>query len=143
MTTRYTSTPVLRIFDLREFPFVLMRNETIEDGYAARWEDEMQTLLRIGMPFVMIFPAGRPEEGHEDRKQRGLWLKQNREALAAICRALISIEPDPAEREAALERAPGIERAFGVPVEVAATLDEARRIALNRMTGAAEGSLVA
>ncbi|WP_186145797.1 hypothetical protein [Burkholderia gladioli] len=136
MTTRTTSTPALRIFDLREFPFVLMRNETIEDGYAACWEDEMQTLLRIGMPFVMIFPAGRPEEGHEDRKQRGLWLKQNREALAAICRALISIEPEP------LERAPGIERAFGVPVEVAATLDEARRIALNRMTGAAEGSLV-
>ncbi len=131
------STPALAVFDVREFPFVMVRNEAIEPGYAARWAADMNTLLRVGTPFVMIFPPGRPDEDHEDRKQRGLWLKQHRDVLAAVCRALVSVEPDAEQRAAALDAAPGIEKAFGVPVEVAATLEEARRVALRRMTRSA------
>ncbi|MBI0328016.1 hypothetical protein [Burkholderia plantarii] len=128
------SQPVLSVFDVTELPFVVVRNEAIVSGYAPRWIDDMQMLLRIGTPFVMIFPAGRPEETHEDRKQRGLWLKENRDALAAVCRALITIEPDASERAAAQATAPGIEKAFGVPVDVVASPDEARQVARRRMT---------
>jgi hypothetical protein len=84
----------------------------------------------------MIFPPARPDEAHDDRKQRGKWLKENRAALAAVCRALITVEPDPKERDAAVANGAGIEKAFGVPFDVAASLDEARQAGRRRLTGA-------
>lgn len=127
----------LAVFDVTDFPLVVVRNDAIaSDGYAQRWLDDMDALLRHGEPFVMIFPPARPDEAHDDRKQRGKWLKENRAALAAVCRALITVEPDPKERDAAVANGAGIEKAFGVPFDVAASLDDARQAGRRRLTGA-------
>ncbi|MCA7904108.1 hypothetical protein LGM39_32580 [Burkholderia cepacia] len=127
----------LAVFDVAEFPFVVVRNDAIASaGYAQRWLDDMHALMRYGEPFVMIFPPARPDEAHDDRKERGMWLKQNRAALAAVCRALITIEPDPAEREAAIANASGIEKAFGIPFDVTASLDDARQAGRRRLAEA-------
>ncbi|KGB99677.1 hypothetical protein DM43_3660 [Burkholderia cepacia] len=127
----------LAVFDVAEFPLVVVRNDAIASrGYAQRWLDDMHALMRHGEPFVMIFPPARPDEPHDDRKERGMWLKQNRAALAAVCRALVSVEPDPNEREAAIANASGIEKAFGIPFDVAASLDDAKQAGRRRLTEA-------
>ncbi|KEZ05841.1 hypothetical protein GQ57_10520 [Burkholderia sp. MSh2] len=124
----------LAVFDVTEFPLVVVRNDAIASaGYAQRWLDDMHTLMQHGEPFVMIFPPARPDETHDDRKERGMWLKQNRAALATVCRALVSIEPDPAEREAAVANASGIEKAFGIPFDVTASLDDAKQAGRRRL----------
>jgi hypothetical protein len=127
----------LAVLDATEFPFVVVRNDAIASArYAQRWLDDMHALIRHGEPFVMIFPPGRPDEAHDDRKERGVWLKQNRTALAAVCRALITIEPDSAEREAALANASRIEKAFDIPFDVTASLDDAKRAGKRRLAEA-------
>lgn len=86
------------IHDVSDFPIVRFRPETAVAGYAPLWENDMDALLRHGEPFVLLFEEERSDEAHIDRKRRGLWLKHNKVALAAICRGLVSIEADAQER---------------------------------------------
>ncbi|ASL41998.1 hypothetical protein bAD24_I00820 [Burkholderia sp. AD24] len=116
------------VFDLSEFPLVIARNDAIAPGYAVTWEQDMNVLLKSDEPFVLLFISPRPEETHEDRKHRGLWLKTNRDALSQVCRALITVEPDEREREESKAGAAAISKAFGIPLEAVATLDDARKI---------------
>ncbi len=82
------------IHDVSAFPIVRSRADAIEPGYAARWEREMDVLLTHGECFVVVFPEPRTEETHEDRKRRGIWLKQHKEALGRLCLSLIAVEPE-------------------------------------------------
>ena len=113
------------IHDVSDFPIVRFRPETAIAGYAPLWENEMDTLLRHGLPFVMLFEQQRSEEAQIDRKRRGLWLKHPKLALAAICRGLVSIESDPEKRAQMQQMAAGAMKAFGILQAVAATRDEA------------------
>ncbi len=92
---------------------------------AARWEREMQALVAYGAAFVLVHPQARAEEAHEDRKRRGLWLKQHKQALGACCRAVISVEPDDARRAALAAQSAMAEKAFGIPMRMAATVEQA------------------
>lgn len=116
------------VFDMSEFPLIVARNEAIAPGYASAWEQDMNTLLESDTPFVLLFVSPRPEETHDDRKQRGMWLKTNRDPLAKVCKALITVEPDEREREESKAGAAAISKAFGIPLEAVATLDDARKI---------------
>jgi hypothetical protein len=112
------------LHDVSRFPLVLARGDT-SPGYAAQWEREIQAFVAHGKPFVLIHSLARAEETHEDRKRRGLWLKQNKQALGAACKALISVETDAVRRTALATQSVMAEKAFGIPMRTAATLQEA------------------
>lgn len=113
------------IHDVSDFPIVRFRPETAVAGYAPLWENDMDALLRHGEPFVLLFEEERNEEAHVDRKRRGLWLKHNKVALAAICRGLVSVEGDAQKRVQMQAMAAGAMKAFGILQEVAATREQA------------------
>lgn len=112
------------LHDVSRFPLVLANGDA-SPGYAVQWEREMQALAAHGKTFVLIHFQAHAEETHEDRKRRGLWLKQNKKALGTVCKALIRVEPDAARRTALAIKSAMAERAFGIPMRAAATLQQA------------------
>ncbi|MEO3715583.1 hypothetical protein [Roseateles flavus] len=118
------------VFDITAFPIITMRNEAIAPGYTVQWEAELNALTAQPQPFVLLFPAGRPEqEGQEDGKRRMIWFKANRRRLTSVCKGLISVEPDEGERRQAHARAGELAAFFGLPVETTSTIDEAQALA--------------
>lgn len=91
--------------------------------------------MREGAPFVVVYVSLDADETHEDRKHRAVWLKQNKAALGAACKALISVEPDPERRARVAEQGETVVKAFGIPHEAVASLDEAVTLAA-RLTDA-------
>lgn len=69
------------LHDVSRLPLVLAKGAT-SPGYAAQWERAMQAFVAHGEAFLLIHPRARAEDAHEDRKRRGLWLKQNKHACA-------------------------------------------------------------
>ncbi len=119
-----------RIHDVRRYPLCLFNSAQALDGYAPQWEAEMEALLAAGQPFTIAYVELDPAESHEDRKHRGLWLKRNKERLGRLCKAQISVEPDEARRAAASKQGELAAKAFGIPHEAVASLEEA--VALTR-----------
>lgn len=119
-----------RIHDVRRFPLCLFDPTHAQPGYAAQWQTEMEALLAAGQPFTIAYIELDPAETHEDRKQRGLWLKHNKARLGLLCRAQISVEPDAARRAEASRQGALAAKAFDIPHEAVATLEEA--VALTR-----------
>lgn len=117
------------VHDLHAFPLVWSRSRAIEPGYAPQWAREMDALLEKAQPFVIVFEEGQPEESHEDRKTRGLWLKRNKALLGTICRAVIAIEPDAVRRIALKAQSALASRAFSVAMEVVASREDAEALA--------------
>ncbi len=114
------------LYDIQQFPLVTMRNQAVVPGYAPQWEQELNRLIAQPLPFVIIFPPDRPDtENSEDRKRRMRWFKAHREAFGKACRALISVQPDPAEREQQRAHANEILHFFGTPLASVASLAEA------------------
>ncbi|MCJ2095238.1 GntR family transcriptional regulator [Methylobacterium sp. J-072] len=126
------------LHDVSTFPIVRLRNEAASSpGHAPTWCAEMDRLLASQTPFALIYPARRTDEPHDDRVARGLWLKRNKAALAARCRALIVVEPDPDRRQALEAAFPSLIRAFGTPQAACATDRDA--VSLARQVLGAEG----
>lgn len=119
-----------KIHDISRFPLCVFDQEAARAGYAPQWEAEMLALLRHGQPFSVAYVELRADESTEDRRHRAVWLKQNKERLARYCKALISVEPDAGRREQAAQHGEVAVKAFGIPHEAVATLDEA--VALTR-----------
>jgi hypothetical protein len=117
------------VHDLHAFPLVWSRRLAIEPGYASQWAREMDALLEQAQPFVIAFEEGQPEESHEDRKTRGLWLKRNKALLGTVCRAVIAIEPDAVRRTALKAQSALASRAFSVAMEVVASREDAQALA--------------
>ncbi|WP_087721548.1 hypothetical protein [Pandoraea sp. PE-S2T-3] len=113
------------IHDIRELPFVLFNQHAAEPGYARQWEAEMAALVNNGEPFVVVYDQLKGDESHEDRKQRAVWLKHNKAALAEVCKALVSIEPDDAQRAMVKAMGETAVKAFGIAHEAVATREEA------------------
>ena len=126
------------VHDVSHFPIVHLRPGAAQPGYAEPWEKEMNILLTSDTPFVVIFPANGTEETHEDRKRRGIWLKKNKKALGRACLSLITIEPDSFKRVALKAQALMAVKAFGVPIEVFTTPEEASSRAKLLITTAIE-----
>lgn len=114
--------------DVSDYPLVRFTGDTAQPGYAKPWCEEMDRLVDSARPFVLIYPPGERAEAHEDRVNRGGWLKRNKAALADRCLALIVIEPD-ASRRAELEAMfPNLVRAFGTPQAARASVAEAEAL---------------
>lgn len=117
------------VHDVSGFPLIRLRPDRMEPGFASQWEIEMDALLLKGRPFVIVFPALRTKESHEDRKRRGIWLKRNKQVLGGLCLCLISVEPDGLKRIALKAQAAMAKKAFGIPAEVVAADREAEVLA--------------
>ncbi|WP_372018667.1 GntR family transcriptional regulator [Tistrella mobilis] len=123
------------VHDMSAFPLVRARPDAVRPGYAVAWEEEMQALLDRGTPFVVIFSGPQPEETHEDRRRRALWLKRSREVLGLICKGMIVVEESRSRRLVMEAQALMAEKAFGVPARVVASeagVEEAARDLLAR-----------
>ncbi|PMQ03579.1 hypothetical protein DyAD56_18760 [Dyella sp. AD56] len=123
------------IHDLTSFPLVRMKDGAAMPGYAAQWAKEMDALLSLSRPFVMLHGSSEGGEAHEDRKGRGLWLKRHKEELGRYCLAMIGIEADPLKRQAMKAMSAMATKAFGTPTYVVESDDEAVELA-NRLLGA-------
>jgi hypothetical protein len=134
MSTQTSS--VFALHDVHDFPFVRTTALERAPGSGVPWQAEMQALLARSQPFVIFYPSfhtgeapamdeGTQAQLHQDRKVRVLWLKQYRQQLAAFCKGLITIEPDPQRYAEEAARYPAMEKAFGVPLRVAASRPEA------------------
>lgn len=127
-------TATFKVFDIQHFPIITVHNDAIRAGYAMQWAREMDLLVAHGRAFVMLYVEPPGNETHEDFRQRGQWLKQNKEALARVCTMLITVEPDDDRREEARVRGRGATRAFGIPHRAVGTLAEALDLVSYRTT---------
>ena len=121
------------VHDVRDFPVVRMRR--VWPGYASQWEIEMNALIAKAAPFVVIFDDQSPAEVHEDRKSRGVWLKNNKGILGKVCKAVIAIETDPITRAAMQAQALAAGKAFGVAMVIASSVREAEEKAQTLLYG--------
>ncbi|MEW6644019.1 MAG: hypothetical protein AB1586_26160 [Pseudomonadota bacterium] len=122
-----------RVHDVSAFPVVKVLIAAQEPGYAPQWICEMDLLLALGRPFVLLLEGDRGEETHEDRKQRGQWLKHNKGPLQEVCRGMIAIEPDALARTVLQARAVITVKAFGIPMAVVASAAEAEAYVRDRL----------
>lgn len=130
-----------RIHDVSAWPIVMLRSGAQAPGYAAQWVYEMDALLACNQPFVMLHGVQGKDEVHEDRRVRAVWLKENQSALAAQCRVLVHVEPDPERRRAVRAQAAIAVQAFKVPMEVVASFEEALAAAQRALPGRADQPL--
>ncbi|VWC02890.1 ATP--cob(I)alamin adenosyltransferase [Burkholderia lata] len=117
------------LHDIQLFPVCVFRAEHATPGYALRWEGEIDTLMRHGEPFVIVYVELDTDESHDDRKHRAVWLKQNKEALGAVCKALVSVEPDPDRRAEVAAQGEVAVKAFGIPHHAVASFGQAVSLA--------------
>ncbi|MDE1149243.1 MAG: hypothetical protein PW843_22000 [Azospirillaceae bacterium] len=115
-----------QLHDVSDFPVVRPRPGPVSPGAGVQWVREMDALLARAQPFVMVMDGSmHEEEAHEDRRERAIWMKQNRDRMAALCRLVVAVEPDAVRRAAFKVQAAIAVKAFGVPMDVTATQEEA------------------
>lgn len=117
------------VHDIHHFPVCVFRAESATPGYALRWEREIDALMRHGEPFVVVYIELDADETHDDRKHRAVWLKQNKNALGAVCKALVSVEPDPDRRAEVAAQGEVAVKAFGIPHHAVASFGQAVSLA--------------
>jgi len=84
--------PDQRMHDASRFPLVRLRRRAVQPGYAFGWGAEMQRLLSLKTPFVIVSDHD-ADETADDTRLRNAWLRSRRETLALFCRGFIVIEP--------------------------------------------------
>lgn len=131
-----------RIYDVSAWPIVMLRSGAQAPGYAVQWVHEMNALLACNQPFVVLHGVQGEDEAHEDRRVRAVWLKENKSALAAQCRVLVHVEPDPERRRAVRAQAAIAVQAFKVPMEVVANFEEALAAARRALADRADQPLL-
>lgn len=117
------------------FPIISLDAGAAAAGGVEKMIADFETLLMDGHPFV-LFMGGKhrgSEQSHDDQKRWVLWLKENRDRMATTCRGVVSVKDtssDPALQE---KQAAGIQAMMGIPVKLAADVEEADRIAAKLM----------
>lgn len=84
--------PDQRMHDASRFPLVRLRRRAVQPGYAFGWGAEMQRLLSLKTPFVIVSDHD-ADETADDTRLRNAWLRSHRDTLALFCRGFIVIEP--------------------------------------------------
>ena len=78
--------------DASRFPLVRLRRRAVKPGYAFAWRAEMQRLLALKSPFVIVCEHA-ADETPDDTRLRAAWLRSQAASLGAYCRGFIVIEP--------------------------------------------------
>lgn len=76
----------------------------------------------------------KPEETHEERKQTALWMKKNKEALRSYVKGMAQIEPSAAKRLSMKAFLPVFSKAWGFPLIIVASDEEAQEAAHQLLT---------
>lgn len=126
---------IFDVHDVSLWPIVRQSEGSVQPGYSKQWEREMDALLAIGMPFVVIMEGDEHAEEHDDRKLRGIWLKKNKTALATVCKAVIGIEASAIKRAAMQVQMSLAAKAFGMRMEIVASREEALQLAERILKG--------
>lgn len=117
------------LHDVQSFPQVTFLNHLTYEGFASQWIAEMESLLQLRKKFVIIFPAGGENENREDRKLRGIWLKENKPQMLRLCAGLVVIEPEEIQRKRLEQQAAAATQSFGVSYYFAADQQTAETLA--------------
>lgn len=93
----------------------------------------IEAALQRGQPFALVADMaeylGGPRETPEQRKSAALWLKQHRQAFFGLCCGNVYVLADERARAALLASGRQQASASGLPIEAAATLEEALALA--------------
>ncbi|WP_411037652.1 hypothetical protein [Shinella sp. BYT-45] len=92
---------------------------------------DFETLVSDEATFVLLM-AGKhrgSEQPHDDQKRWILWLKENRDRMAALCRGVVSVVDATTDGDLQHKQAAGMEAMLGIPIRLADNANEADRIA--------------
>ncbi|MEF2073339.1 hypothetical protein [Consotaella aegiceratis] len=119
------------LHDVAAFPLVRLTPERFAPGSAECWTAEMNLLLELATPFVLLVenPAHGHTESHEDRKALILWAKRNKRTFSDVCKGIIGIDADRTVHALRRIQVKILSAVFGVPVRLAADWEEAVRLA--------------
>lgn len=118
------------LIDTSRFPLVYLREPEAQvptdagNGNDASAEAQIESLLDQGRHFVLL--TDHPEESHEERKQRALFFKRNRERMRQLCRGMVVITGDRAVPTALRLAVQGMGKALGMRVAFVQGEDEAQ-----------------
>ncbi|KEH08624.1 hypothetical protein GY14_18395 [Delftia tsuruhatensis] len=123
------------LIDTSRFPLVYLREPEAQapadagNGNDASAEVQIESLLDQGRHFVLLtdhLPGDHPEENHEERKQRALFFKRNRERMRQLCRGMVVITGERAVPVALRLAVQGMGKALGMRVAFVQGEDEAQ-----------------
>ncbi|HEV7833084.1 MAG TPA: hypothetical protein VGP09_06875 [Caballeronia sp.] len=120
--------PVQRMHDASRFPLVRLRRRSVQPGYAFGWGAEMQRLLLLKTPFVIV-SGHEANETADDTGLRNAWLCSHRETLALFCRGFIVIEPRIEARASTREAVRAATEGSGVRMVVVSSMRVAGELA--------------
>ena len=113
--------PNQRMHDASRFPLVRLRRRAVRPGYAFGWGAEMQRLLSLKTPFVIVSDHD-ADETADDTRLRNAWLRSHRETLALFCRGFIVIEPKIEARASTREAVRAATEGSGVRMVVVSSM---------------------
>ena len=130
---RATPKAPFALHDVSEFPVVRFDTSRAAPGYAATWVSEMEALLTLGLPFVLV-ATGSVKDSAADREACSLFLQSRHTDLARRCRAIVGVEPNAAARAARSARAAVLAKAFRIEMVIVATEEAAITVARARLS---------
>lgn len=118
--------------DSSSYPLVRMSYERDKAQPVDRLLADFSALLDRGQAFVFYSDGDMSQQEHspEERKQVVLWMKARRSELKSLVRALVHAEPDAKKREQAQALAQMFGKAWGYPMLLVVSTQEARERAL-------------
>jgi hypothetical protein len=117
-----------RMHDASRFPLVRLRRRAVQPGYAFGWGVEMQRLLSLKTPFVIVSDHD-ADETADDTRLRTAWLRSHRDTLALFCRGFIVIEPRIEARASTREAVRAATQGGGVRMVVVSSMRVAGELA--------------
>jgi hypothetical protein len=120
--------PSQRMHDASRFPLLRLRRRAVQPGYAFAWAAEMQRLLTLTTPFVIVSEHD-ADETADDARLRTVWLRRHRDVLTQFCRGFIVIEPRIEARASTREFVRGVCDSSGVRTVVVSSMRVANELA--------------
>ena len=117
-----------RMHDIDRFPLVRLRRRAVQPGYAFAWRVEMERLLALNTPFVIVSDH-HANETPDDMRLRAAWLRSQQSAPGMSCKGLIVIEPRIEARATTREAARAMAQGSGIRVMVVSSMRVAGELA--------------
>ncbi|MET6757323.1 hypothetical protein [Pseudoalteromonas sp. NCIMB_1079] len=121
------------MLDSTKFPLVYMTKNTSSEASKDDQFKELEDLLKLKQPFVIISDGGFSDKKHEhskeENKKMSRWMKKNKVEMKSYIQSMILIEPSLAKRLAAKTFAITFNKFWGYPLLIADSKEDALNIA--------------